>query len=333
MKLRLGTRGSKLALAQSRLVADKLMEARSDLDIELTIISTTGDRLQGVELFDGGVDRGTAESGVTEGGHTSRVCPLFDKGLWVKEIEEELVKGRIDFAVHSGKDVPVAISEQTTILPVLRRECPEDVLILHPSLSYMQSVEELPTGVCVGTNSLRRRAQLLNIRKDIVVKSLRGNVNTRLEKLHQEGEYQAIVLARASLTRLAVNDVHARPLSKASFVPAVNQGILVMQTLANAHGLMAILEPLVDRQGLEPFLVEREIIRLLGADCHSALGVYAERRSNDGNVIDVVVRVYERDGVFYLEEKAEFEISEWQEETKQIASKLISRGADTLLLG
>ncbi len=191
-RLRLGTRGSVLALAQARWVAERLAG-----DVEIVEITTAGDLQRAVG----------------------------DKSRWTGALELALLGGEIDLAVHSAKDVPGELASGTSIAAVPPREDPRDVLVGAPSL------DALPEGARVGTSALRRRAQLLAVRPDLEVVELRGNVDTRLRKL-ADGEVGALVLAAAGLARLGRDDVVAVPLEDAVFVPAPGQGCLLVQARA-----------------------------------------------------------------------------------------------------
>jgi hydroxymethylbilane synthase len=226
--IRIGTRGSALALAQARWVA-----ARVDGAAELVEITTAGDLAR----------------------------DLGDKSRWTGALERALLAGDIDVAVHSAKDVPIALATGTAIVAVPPREDPRDVLVGAPSL------QALPPGARVGTSALRRRAQVLAVRPDLEVVELRGNVDTRLRKL-ADGEADALVLAAAGLARLGREDVAAAPLP---FTPAPGQGCLLLQ----AREQLALPE-LDDPAARAALLAERAVAARLGASCHTALGVHAE---------------------------------------------------------
>jgi hydroxymethylbilane synthase len=238
--LRLGTRGSALALAQARWVAERL-----DATVELVEITTAGDLQR----------------------------DLGDKSRWTGALEHALVAGEIDLVVHSAKDVPGDLAAGTEIAAVPAREDPRDVLVGAPSL------DALPEGARVGTSALRRQAQLLAVRPDLAVVELRGNVDTRLRKL-ADGEVDALVLAAAGLARLGRDDVTAAPLEGDVFVPAPGQGCLLVQARAGDAAVAAAIGDddagvgdLASRLALES---ERDVAARLGASCHTAVGVHAE---------------------------------------------------------
>jgi hydroxymethylbilane synthase len=232
--LRLGTRGSALALAQARWVAERL-----DGDVEIVEVTTAGD-----------VDRRAG-----------------DKSRWTGALEQALLAGEIDAAVHSAKDVPGELAPGTEIAAVPAREDPRDVLVGATSL------EALPQGARVGTSALRRRAQLLALRPDLDVVELRGNVDTRLRKL-AEGGLDALVLAAAGLARLRRDDVVVAPLEGDVFVPAPGQGCLLVQARTGTS-----LDAIDDRAARAALLEERSVVARLGASCHTPVGVH---RGPDG---------------------------------------------------
>jgi hydroxymethylbilane synthase len=231
--MRLGTRGSALALAQARWVSGRL-----DGDVELVTITTGGDR-----------------------GSTA------DKSRFVKEIEEALLAGEVDLAVHSAKDVPGELPGGLSIVGVPKRVDPLD------ALCGASSLDELPEGVAVGTASLRRRAQLLALRPDLDVRGLRGNVDTRLRRL-AEGDFDAIVLARAGLERLG-RAAEGAPL--AELVPAPGQGCLALEARTGDETVAAAAAALTDREALAALTAERALVTELGATCHTPIGALAER--------------------------------------------------------
>jgi hydroxymethylbilane synthase len=234
--MRIATRGSALALAQARFVA-ALLEP-SDPGTELVEIVTSGDRHRAVE----------------------------DKREWVTEIEEALSAGEADLAVHSAKDVPVDLPAGFTMAGYPAREEPWDVLCGAGSL------DELPEGARVGTSSLRRVAALKALRPDLQVAELRGNVDTRLRKLH-EGGYDAIVLALAGLRRLGREDEVGCVLHE--MVPAAGQGALMLECRTDHRAAVGAATRIVDRATLRCVTAERALVRALDADCHTPVGAHA----------------------------------------------------------
>lgn len=272
MKLRLGTRGSALALRQAELLKDALETAHADLVVELCPVVTSGDRKQG-----------SPEA-------------VRDKKEWILEIEQALVRGEIDVAVHSGKDVPVDIESGTAITSVLNRASAADVFISRSSLLGLSArpLASLQSGEVVGTSSLRRQAQLLMHVPGINVQVLRGNIPTRLERVRQNEQLAGLVIAAASVERLTVEAGLPEVLAPATFVPAMNQGILVAQRRMSDSSTAGLLQPLVNEETQVVWRAERTCIRCLGADCRSAVGVLAELTSGE---ITLTLEVYAHPGM------------------------------------
>ena len=249
--IRLGTRGSALALAQARWVAERLRG-----EVELVPIKTSGDELR----------RGTPE--------------LVDKSRFVKEIEEALLAGDIDLAVHSAKDVPAELPEGLAIVGVPERSDPRDALCGAASLA------SLADAAVVGTASLRRRAALLAMRPDLDVRDLRGNVDTRLRRL-AEGDFDAIVLAQAGLDRLLRGD-EGSPLDAGVFVPAAGQGCLVLEARAGRSEAAEAAAPLTDRDALAGLTAERALVSALDATCHTPIGAHATTHTEELRLVAFV---------------------------------------------
>ncbi|MEM6937879.1 MAG: hydroxymethylbilane synthase, partial [Pseudomonadota bacterium] len=216
MKLRLATRESPLALWQARHVASLLEQSGGDVEVELVPMTTQGDQQLNQPL-----------------------AAIGGKGLFLKELEQAMADGRADFAVHSLKDVPYELPDGFTLAAVLDRHDPRDALV---SPRYA-SLDELPAGAVVGTSSLRRQAQLLNRRSDLTVRSLRGNVNTRLRKL-DDGDYDAIVLATAGLERLAMADRITQRIDVEVSLPAVGQGVVAIECREDDDACISVMRQL-----------------------------------------------------------------------------------------
>jgi hydroxymethylbilane synthase len=244
------TRRSPLALAQCRALVARLSTLEPGLRLRELQVVTSGDKIQDRPLAD-----------------------LGGKGLFVKEIEEALLDGRADFAVHSIKDVPGLLPAGLLIACVPAREDPRDVLVA----SQHRSLSELPTGARVGTSSLRRMASLRMIRPDLTVVAIRGNVDTRLRKLEQ-GQFDAIVLARAGLLRLGLAARETQILPADVSLPAVGQGALGIECRADDTATRAILAPLHDPETATCVAAERGVLIALGGDCRTPLGAFAERK-------------------------------------------------------
>jgi hydroxymethylbilane synthase len=244
--LRLGTRGSPLALAQARLVADALCAAHgwTAEAIEIVPITTTGDVIQ---------DRPLAEVG--------------GKALWTKELDRCLVEGRTDLSVHSMKDVETIRPEALAIVAMLPRADPRDRLI------GAQSVAALPEGARVGTSSPRRKAQLLARRPDLRIVPLRGNVATRLAKI-ERGDADATLLAAAGLDRLGMADT-GRPIDVEDMLPAPSQGAIGVEVAAGNEEARALMSAIDHRATHDCIAAERQLLAALGGDCRSAVAAYA----------------------------------------------------------
>jgi hydroxymethylbilane synthase len=249
---RIGTRGSPMALRQTALVRDRLVAAHPDLAasgaVEIVTIRTTGDRVQ---------DRRLAEIG--------------GKGLFTKEIEEALLAGRVDLAVHSLKDVETWLPDGLEIACVLARDDPRDAFLSAKAASLLA----LPKGASIGTASLRRQAQLLRRRPDLTVVPIRGNVNTRLRKL-QAGEVDALVVALCGLERLGEAEHATEILSREVMLPAVGQGALAVECRARDDALRQLLDPLHDPVSAACIGAERAMLAALDGSCRTPIAGLAE---------------------------------------------------------
>jgi hydroxymethylbilane synthase len=243
----IGTRGSRLAMVQTDLVRAALLEAHPGLTIETEQITTKGDMI---------LDRPLSAIG--------------DKGLFIAEFEDALRAGRIDLAVHSAKDLPSDLPPDMALAAFPHRADPRDALVSHNRLP----LAELPEGARVGTSSLRRTCLLHHLRPDLRIADLRGNVDTRLRKLH-EGQYDAIVLAAAGLERLGLADQIAERLDPQLMIPAVSQGILGLEVRAGDEATAALLAPLDDPLARVAALAERAFLAQIGGGCQVPVGAYA----------------------------------------------------------
>lgn len=249
----IGTRGSELALWQANYIKNKLAEI--GVPAELKIIKTQGDIVQHL-----------------------RLDKLEGKGFFTKELEEELLTGGIDLAVHSHKDLPTAHPEGLTIAAVSSREDPAELLIIHKDCVDFKKRLVLKHNATVGTSSNRRKAQLLAMRPDLEFDDLRGNVMTRIQKLRDE-DYDAIVLAKAGVTRIGadLSDFHVEELPPTEIIPAPAQGVLAVQIRENDRALYKILQQIHDADVADTIAVEREVLRLFDAGCHAPLGCYCQK--------------------------------------------------------
>lgn len=264
MKLTYATRRSALALAQCRAFVARLKSAHPELEMIEEQVVTTGDRIQ---------DRPLSEVG--------------GKGLFVKEIEEALLEGRAQLAVHSIKDVPGVLPPGLLIACIPAREDPRDVLVspVHGGLA------KLPQGATVGTSSLRRAVSLHALRPDLVIAPMRGNVDTRLKKV-DAGECDAIVLARAGLVRLGLEHRATEILEPEISLPAVGQGALGIECREDDEATRSRLMVLHDEPTSRCVSAERGVMVALEGDCKTPLGAYGERRAGLGGAVDLHLRAF-----------------------------------------
>jgi len=255
-KITIGTRGSDLALWQANFVKDRLAEI--NILAELRIIKTQGDRILNLS-FD----------------------KLEGKGFFTKELEEELLAGTIDLAVHSHKDLPTENPPGLVIAAVSEREDPSEYLLMLKDCVDFKQKFTVKFGALVGTSSNRRKAQLLAVRPDLEIAELRGNVPTRINKLRHE-EYDAIMLAKAGIVRLGLDmsEFHVEEIGPTEFIPAPAQGVLAIQIREIDKELFDILQNLNHPEVAEALSVERKVLRLFGGGCHLPLGCYC--RKEDG---------------------------------------------------
>ena len=292
--IRLATRGSALALAQARTVADRLVASGSR--VEVIAMRTEGDR--------------RAEA---------RLAAVGGKGLFVREIENALLRGDADVAVHSLKDLPAEMPQGLTLAVFPEREDPRDVLVAREP----GGLEALSRGAVVGTSSPRRRAILLSLRADLVVTPIRGNVDTRLAKL-ATGEWAAVVLAAAGLRRLGLTPPHAAPLAPDVFVPAIGQGVLAVQARADDAATLAALRPLDHAATRVCAVAERAFLARLGASCVTPMAAHA-RLVNGRVAMDAVVA--SEDGREILREHGEGPTTRAEAIGREVAEALLARGA------
>jgi hydroxymethylbilane synthase len=292
--IRLGTRGSALALAQAGTVAD-LLRAGGEA-VELVSVRTEGDRL--------------AEA---------RLATLGGKGLFVREIEEALLDGRVDCAVHSLKDLPAETPAGLTLAAFPHREAPGDVLVTRGDAG----LDDLAPGAVVGTSSPRRRALVLALRPDLAVEPIRGNVDTRLRKL-AEGACDAVVLAAAGLARLGLAPRHVRALDPETFVPAVGQGILAVEARAADRRVVGVLAALDHGPTRACALAERAYLARLGASCNSPMAAHATLR---GERLRVTALVASEDGTRILRGEDGGAPEDAARIGRRLAEALLERGA------
>jgi hydroxymethylbilane synthase len=287
----IASRGSQLALWQARWVSSQLTAAGHHCRIE--IIKTTGDKITGVPLAKVGA-----------------------KGLFTKEIEEALLDGRAHLAVHSLKDLPTELPEGLVLAAVPQREDPRDAVV-------GKKLADLPLGAKVGTSSLRRAAQLRQLRPDFQVESVRGNLDTRLRKL-DEGQYDAILLAAAGLKRLGWGDRIAEILAPEQMCPAVGQGALAIETRAGFQEV-AILDHADTHTAV---LAERGVLGALGGGCQVPIGAYATVSLGRVHILAIVAAP---DGTQVIRAEAEGPAAEAAQLGATLAADLLDRGARQIL--
>ena len=265
----IGTRGSKLALAQAHEVKKKLIEAHAHLDekkISINVMSTRGDRVQ---------DRNLSEIG--------------GKGLFTEEIEEALYKGKIDIAVHSLKDMPTKLPSGLELVCYLEREEVKDAFISNNA----SCLAELPKGAVVGTSSLRRKAQALALRPDLEIVNFRGNVQTRLQKLTDKVA-DATFLAMAGLNRLGIIDKRISPIDVTEMLPAVAQGAITIEIASSNDVMRSLLEPLNHHETELRVRAERTMLDILDGSCRTPIAGLA---TIEGDVLTLKGRILDEDGI------------------------------------
>ena len=300
MKIRIGTRKSKLALWQANYVASQLKKHFPDIEIELVKITTKGDKILDVPL-----------------------AKVGGKGLFVKEIEEAMLRNEIDIAVHSLKDVPTYFPEGLGLVAITEREDPRDAFL---SVKY-SSIEEMPEGAVLGTSSLRRKAQILEKRKDLVIKDLRGNVDTRIRKL-EEGQYDGIILAYAGLKRLGLENKVKQIFEPDYMIPAVAQGFLGIEARLDDEETKRIVSVLNHRESELRAKAERAFLKTLEGGCQVPLAGYAE-------IIDGVLKitgfVSDLEGKRVFKDTVEGNPEDAESLGETLANRLLEAGAKEVL--
>ncbi|KCB24957.1 hydroxymethylbilane synthase [Bordetella hinzii] len=299
-RLVIATRASRLAVWQAEHVRDRLRALYPACAVELLTLTTRGDQI---------LDRTLSKVG--------------GKGLFVKELETALLDGRADLAVHSLKDVPVDMRPPFELCTVLERADPRDAFVSN----HHESLEVLPAGAVVGTSSLRREAQIRAARPDLVVKPLRGNLDTRLDKLDR-GEYDAIVLAAAGLERIGYGDRIRNRLSPAQSLPAAGQGALGIEIRDDRDDMRAWLAPLSSPATTACVSAERAVSRKLGGSCQVPLAAYAELHGDELRIEALVSSV---DGNRILRATRAGAAAEAERLGLAVAQDLLDKGAGAIL--
>ena len=299
-KIVVGTRGSKLALWQANHIADRLREKNPGLVVELKLIVTTGDKILDVPL-----------------------AKIGGKGLFTKELEMAMLADEIDLAVHSLKDMPTELPPGLKLAATTERMDPHDAFVSQK----FASVHDLPPGATVGTSSLRRAAQLLQLRPDLNIVSLRGNLDTRLKKL-DDGQFDAIVLAAAGLRRLGWSERITALLSPEECLPAVGQGVLAIETRSEDAETLALIASLDDEATRTCVNAERKFLSVIQGGCQAPVGVFGQMRDN---MLVLKARILSLDGARCVEGEITGDSREAEEMGEKLAASLLNGGAREIL--
>jgi len=299
-EIKIGSRGSALALWQANWVRDSLLKQWPELIVTIEKITTSGDRFLDAPL--------------------SRVG---GKGLFTKEIEEALLDHRVDIAVHSMKDVPAALPEDLSIAVITEREDPRDVLISKENIT----LKNLPQGARVGTSSLRRQAQLLKFRPDLKITPLRGNVVTRISKLENDG-LDAIILAAAGVKRLQWQDKISEYIDINICLPAIGQGALGLEIRGNDKNVLQYISDLDHYQTHIELTAERALLKKLQGGCQVPIAAHAKV---DGKNIKLTAMVSSLDGKRFIEENGIEPLEMAEQLGLDIAEKLLLNGANEII--
>ncbi|MBI1450068.1 hydroxymethylbilane synthase [Acinetobacter sp. AC1-2] len=298
--LKIATRQSPLALWQAEYIRARLQELHPDLTVELVKFVTQGDKILDTPL-----------------------AKIGGKGLFVKELEAALLDGRADLAVHSMKDVPMALPEGLTLAVICEREDPLDAFVSN----QFEKFADLPQGAKVGTSSLRRKSQILKQRPDLQIIDLRGNVGTRLGKL-DDGQYDAIILASAGLKRLGLSERIRHCLTPDISLPAVGQGALGLECRAADSEVLALIQPLLHQETDVCVRAERAFNAYLEGGCQVPIAGYATLQNGQ---IHIEGRVGSADGQTLLRAELTDEASNAQQLGENLARNLLDQGAGELL--
>lgn len=303
-RLVIGSRGSKLALTQAGTIKAAIETLNPGIEVRIEIIKTSGDV------------------------KTDPLSVIGGQGVFTKELEDALLAERIDVAVHSLKDLPTIIPERLVVAAICKREDPRDALVLSEKLKGSEAaIHALPGGATIGTSSPRRLAQLKHLRSDLVIKELRGNVDTRLRKL-DEGQYDALVLACAGLRRLGLERRISAPLPASQMLPAVGQGALGIETRADDARTIEAVSKLEHKFTSLACMAERALLRSLGGGCQLPIAAYAVVREKriklDGLVCDT-------QGIRVVRGRVSGGFDEAEELGSRLGEQLLAQGARELL--
>jgi hydroxymethylbilane synthase len=300
-RLRIGTRGSQLALWQANWVKSELERRHPGLVVELNVIKTTGDKILDVPL-----------------------AMVGGKGLFVKEIEEAMLRGEADIAVHSMKDVPTFFPEGLALRCITEREDPRDILVLKPGFA---SFTDLPQGARIGTSSLRRKAQLLHLRPDFKMIDIRGNVETRIRKLTEE-DLDAVVLAAAGMNRLGFGAMVSEYLSTDISLPAIGQGALGLESRIDDKETNALIDFFNHDDTAWAVKAERALLRRLEGGCQVPIAAFGEVAGDRLTLTGLVSSV---DGRQFLKKTVTSAVQEAEKTGISLADDLLIQGAGKIL--
>jgi len=298
--IKIGTRASLLAVTQSTWVKDQIEQQYPGSTVELVKITTKGDKILDVPL-----------------------AKVGGKGLFVKEIEDALLDGRVDLAVHSMKDVPAELPDGLQVAIVPEREIPQDAFI---SVNY-KTVDDLPEGAVIGTSSLRRKSQLACLRPDLNIKDLRGNLDTRLRKL-DEGEYDAIILAGAGLNRLGMQERITTLFTSEQMLPAIGQGSLGIELRIADSELLDGMQFLHDDKTATAVAAERSFLLRLEGGCQVPIGGHA---TVDGDTVHLVGLIADVEGKVILKEQLSGPANTAEDIGRSLADTLLAAGGKAIL--
>jgi hydroxymethylbilane synthase len=302
MKYKVGTRGSRLAVAQTEIVLSLLRE-KTSIDFEVVTINTTGD-----------IDR-------------RPIFTIDEKGIFEKEINQAVISGQVDFAVHSLKDIPSDLSDKLIVASIPKRASPNDVLVS----KEMLRLEELPTRAIVGTSSLRRAIQIFRLRPDLHVKPIRGNVETRVKSLGV-GEYDGVVLAEAGLIRLGMKDVIVERFDINDFVPAPGQGAIAIVCRRQNTKLIKLLKEAEDPESKIEVDAERALVSKLEAGCRFPVGAVAVSKPSH-STFTLYASIFSPDGRKNIKLKNSGSVRHPAQVGIQLADLLLKEGAEELAAG
>ena len=298
--LKIATRSSQLALWQANWIKERILEIYPQIKVELVHIKTKGDKIL-----------------------DSPLAKIGGKGLFVKELEVSLLAQETDIAVHSMKDVPTELPDGLEISVITKREIPWDAFVSSRHASF----DALPQGAIVGTSSLRRIAQLAKARPDLVFKTLRGNVNTRLKKL-DDGEYDAIILATAGLIRLGLENRITQKLPLELSIPAIGQGVVCIESRVGDEEVLKIIQPLQDDETQISVKAERALLVRLNGGCQVPLAGHA---TNNGQTLELVGMLASPDGKDFIRLTESGAVAEAETIGTKLGERLLQKGGREIL--